>query len=155
MVSISLFGKTKKMVVREADNLINLDNAKQTQAIIPNIIHSLDASHLMKIIKKANKDNFKPIISIHDCFGTLPSLMKQLEQRVKMEFINLYSQSQFLNNFHQRFIQNIKDNNFNFKNKEGKSFVEMENGNLLEIPKIPQTGDLNLNNIMKSKYMIS
>ena len=155
MVSISLFGKTKKMVIREADNLNNLDNAKQTQAIIPNIIHSLDASHLINIIKKANKDNFKPIISIHDCFGTLPCLMNELEQRVKMEFIYLYSQSQFLNNFHQRFIQNIQDNNFNIINKEGKSLVEMENGNLLEIPKISQTGDLNLNLIMKSKYMIS
>jgi len=143
------------LVIRDTDNLINLDKDKQTQAIIPNIIHSLDDSHLINLIKNANKDNFKPIISIHDCFGTLPNLMVEQEQKVKMEFIDLYSHSQFLSNFHQRFVQTIKDNNFKFINEEGKSFVVMDNNKLLNIPEIPKTGDLNLNNIMKSKYMIS
>ena len=84
--------------------------------------------------------------------------MKDLEQRVKMEFIKLYSQSKFLENFHQRFVQNIKDNNFEIINKEGKSFVVMKlNNKLLDlaIPEIPKTGELNLNNIINSKYMIS
>lgn len=89
IISVSIFGKTKKMVFKEKLN--ELDKAKQTQAIIPNIIHSLDASHLFNIIKSAKEDNFYPLISIHDCFGTLPNLMGLLGHRVKKEFILLYS----------------------------------------------------------------
>lgn len=163
VVSVSLFGKTKKIVIRENED--KLDKTKQSQAIIPNIIHSLDASHLINLILSAQKDNFQPIISVHDCFGTLPNKMKNLDFRVKKEFIDLYSQSQFLSNFHQRFIQNIKDNQFDIIEKEGKSLVVIDKGRnkrlfdiqpyeFLEIPQLPQEGNLKLENIIKSKYMI-
>jgi DNA-directed RNA polymerase len=139
-----------------------LDKTKQIQAVIPNIIHSLDASHLIKIILSAHKDKFKPIISVHDCFGTLPNLMKNLDYRVKKEFVELYSQSEFLNNFHQRFIQSIKDNQFDIIDQDKKSFVVLDKGRnkrffdlypkeLLEIPILPLPGNLNLNIITKSK----
>ncbi|KAJ3738302.1 hypothetical protein DFH05DRAFT_1364050, partial [Lentinula detonsa] len=91
VVSVNLFGKSKKLVIREKENNI-IDPNRQTQAIIPNIIHSLDASHLVKLILNAEKDNFHPIITVHDCFGTLPTKMEKLEFRVKKEFIDLYSQ---------------------------------------------------------------
>lgn len=109
-VSVSIFRKTKKMVFKEKTN--NLNKLKQSQAIIPNIIHSLDASHLINIIKSADTDVFYPLISIHDCFGTLPNLMAKLDLRVRKEFVLLYTDNSFLTNFHERFIQNIKDNQF-------------------------------------------
>jgi DNA-directed RNA polymerase len=139
-----------------------LDKSKQSQAIIPNINHSLDHSHLICLIKASSKDNFQPIISVHDCFGTLPNLMKNLDYRVKKEFVELYSQSEFLNNFHQRFIQSIKDNQFDIIDQDKKSFVVLDKGRnkrlfdikpkeLLEIPILPLPGNLNLNIITKSK----
>lgn len=130
-----------------------IDKAKQAQGIIPNIIHSLDASHIMNLIKTASIDKFRPIITVHDCFGTLPSLMGDLEYRVKKEFILLYSKNQFLNDFHQRLIQNLKDNQLEIVTKNDKSYVIFKN-NLLEIPEPPKLGDLDLDNIKKSKYMI-
>ena len=42
----------------------DLDKAKQTNAIIPNIIHSLDANHLMKIIISFAAIIEKPYIPI-------------------------------------------------------------------------------------------
>lgn len=130
-----------------------IDNSKQAQAIIPNIIHSLDASHLVNLIKAASNDNFRPIITVHDCFGTLPNLMGDLDYRVKKEFILLYSKFEFLNLFHQRFIQNLKDNQFEIVTKNGKSYVIFRD-KLLEIPVPPKLGNLDLDNIIKSKYMI-
>ena len=151
IVSISIYGKVKKLVIKENTNKLN--NIKQAQAIIPNIIHSLDATHLMYIINSAEKDNFKPIITVHDCFGTLPNLMGKLEHNVKKQFIILYSQSNFLDNFHQRFIQNIIDNQFEIISKNGKDYVIFEN-NLFEIPEKPKLGELDLENIINSNYMI-
>ena len=153
-MSVSIFGKTKKIVLKE--NTDKIDQNKQVQAIIPNIIHSLDASHLMKIIINAINENFSPVITIHDCFGTLPNKMGDLEHRVKKEFILLYSDNKFLNDFHNRFLQNLKDNHFEIKFDEqsNKSYVLIED-ELFELPDMPQQGELDLEKIIKSKYMIS
>nr|YP_025889.1 DNA-dependent RNA polymerase [Moniliophthora perniciosa]AAQ74287.1 DNA-dependent RNA polymerase [Moniliophthora perniciosa] len=153
VISISIFGKSKKIVIKE--NTDKIDKGKQIQSIIPNIIHSLDATHLMNIIQNAINDNFNPVITIHDCFGTLPNYMGSLEYRVKKQFVLLYSDNKFLNDYHTRFIQNLEDNQFVIKETNDKSYVLLENDKFLEIPTIPKLGKLDLEKIIKSKYMIS
>lgn len=146
------------MVIRETTDKI--DSLKQAQAIIPNIIHSLDANHITTLVNKAQKDEFFPIITIHDCFGTHPNKMLELNNRVKTEFILLYTQDQFLNKFHNRIIQSIKDNQFSIKEKFdpneniNNNYVEFAN-TLLKIPNLPKMGELDLNNLVGSKYFIS
>jgi DNA-directed RNA polymerase len=92
--SISMGSKNKTLVLREFEDEIN--NSKQIQAIIPNIIHSLDASHLIKVINSINRghgdahynmDSLKYIIPVHDCFGTHPNQLGLLEETVKREYI--------------------------------------------------------------------
>lgn len=90
----------------------------------------MDASHLINIIKSASDQNFYPLITIHDCFGTLPNKMGELEYKIKKEFVLLYSDNIFLKNFHDIFIQNIKDNNFDIKIERKKSYVYLASGNL-------------------------
>jgi hypothetical protein len=153
IVAIKFAGKTKKIVLREWTDLLHKN--KQTQAIIPNIIHSLDANHLINLINNASLIGLGPIISIHDCFGTLPNKMSNLEYFVKKEFILLYSNADFLNTFHNRILQSISDNNFIIVDLDsGNKAIEYEN-TLLKIPNIPKSGNLNLNEILSSKYMIS
>lgn len=157
-IPIRFAGKNKKMVIRETTDKI--DSLKQAQAIIPNIIHSLDANHIITLVNKAQKDGIFPIITIHDCFGTHPNKMLELNNRVKTEFILLYTQDQFLNKFHNRLIQSIKDNQFsikeNFDPKENIKNNYVEFGDtLLKIPNLPKMGELDLNNLARSKYFIS
>ena len=152
-IGVALFNKTKKMVFREW--LDKLDNRKQALAIIPNVIHSLDATHLINLINEAEKEKFGPIITIHDCFGTLPSKMEELDYRVKKEFVLLYTQQNFLNTFHNRIIQTIKDNNIEIeKHEDGNSYIIIK-GIINNIPNPPKQGDLDLKNIMNSKYLIT
>src|ERR1700719_2516231 len=134
-----------------------MDSRKQTQSIIPNIIHSLDANHLINLINNGIKDKFSPIITIHDCFGTHPNKMEILEFKVKKEFILLYTKDKFLSTFHKRLIQSIKDNQFKIIEIEDNKFVESKdkNNSLLKIPSIPKLGKLDLEKIIKSKYLIS
>jgi DNA-directed RNA polymerase len=68
-------GKQKGIVLQKKKN--ETSNQNQKQAIIPNIIHSMDAAHLILILKEVSQPNNKisPVITIHDCFGTLPNNM--------------------------------------------------------------------------------
>ena len=154
VISTKLFNKTKKMVIKEYLN--ETDKLKQSNAIIPNIIHSLDASHLMNVINTNFDQNFDPIVTVHDCFGTHPNNMEHLVYRVKKEFIILYSQQNFLETFQNRILQSIRDNNFEiiFNNEDNKSYV-IFNEESIKIPNIPKLGDLDLKKIIESRYMIS
>ena len=94
---------------------------------MPNLIHSLDASHLMNLINKANDVNFANIITVHDCFGTLPNNVENLRQLVTAEFVEIYSNQNFLNKFHERVLQAFSDHHFiKYIDKEGKSYFYLE-----------------------------
>lgn len=157
-LAIRFAGKNRKMVLRESTK--ELDTIKQTQAIIPNIIHSLDANHILILINNCKKQDFYPIITIHDCFGTLPNKMLQLESRIKNDFILLYTNDHFLQKFHDKTLESIKDNQFEIiaiKNSETGSienYVEFM-GQDLRIPDKPKMGKLDLQNLRSSNYMVS
>ena len=55
-----------------------LNKGKQKGAIIPNVIHSLDASHLMQVVppEKVFENNLNMVLTVHDCFGTHPPRRK-------------------------------------------------------------------------------
>jgi DNA-directed RNA polymerase len=124
-------GNTRKTIVlRNKMKIVNsneyvVDRRKQVESIIPNVIHSLDASHLMFVIKECINTNILPIITVHDCFGTLPNQMFHLEQVVKKQFVHLYTNENFLNKFHKKLLDSIEDNNYIiFKKGERKGRKE-------------------------------
>ena len=150
--------------IRYVQYVDEINKVKQVNAIIPNIIHSLDASHLMCIIEDADRIGLKNVLSIHDCFGTHPNDLFKLNELVRENFIFLYSSSSFLKTFHNRLLQTIKDNNLKIIKKESpvvngervRYLVVSENSDqYFEIPLLPKRGKLNLELIRKSKYMIS
>lgn len=142
------------MVLREWEEKIN--KSKQSDAIIPNIIHSLDASHLMNVVISAVERNITPVISVHDCFGTHPNKLESLAHLVKIEFIKLYTQEIFLKKFHDRNLQSISDNNIKIHKDEltDVHYVLLKRTRL-NLPEIPKLGNLDLNKIIHSKYMIT
>jgi len=155
-VGLNSMAKRWRKVLRKRGDKVN--NTKQIQVIIPNVIHSMDSSYLINLINTAYLNNFKPVITIHDCFGTHPNKMGQLEYNVKKEFVLLYSQENFLEKFHNRIIQSILDNNKEIITKDNKKFVlNFKNNEIieLEIPEIPKLSELDINKIINSKYMIS
>lgn len=141
LIPLKFGRKTKKLVLREWTE--KSDNNKQIQAIIPNIIHSLDANHLINIVNTCSYLEHKiDVITIHDCFGTHPNDMEILEYNVRKEFILLYTHENFLEKFHNRFLQSIKDNNVDiFRDHElNKEFIEIQNINIF-IPDLPKLGE--------------
>jgi hypothetical protein len=80
----------------------------------------------------------------------------ELAFMVKKEFIHLYSHDNFLETYHNRLIQSIKDNEYEVIYKEEeKSYYVINNEYLTKIPNVPKLGDLDLQKIIDSKYVIS
>jgi DNA-directed RNA polymerase, mitochondrial len=59
---------------------------KQSQGAAPNIIHSLDAAHLMLITHNCDF----PVTTVHDSFGCLLADMPQLYRITRESFVQLY-----------------------------------------------------------------
>jgi DNA-directed RNA polymerase len=85
--------KNKTAILREWTGKI--DKRKQVNAIIPNIIHSLDASHLINLLNTAISEDLNTILPIHGCFGAHLNQMKKLAFLVKVEFVKLYTNNNF------------------------------------------------------------
>ena len=158
-ISIKIANKSKTLVLREFFD--EIDSRKQSQAIIPNIVHSLDASHLINIFKYAINNKFYPVITIHDCFGTHPNKILELKSIVKQEFIKLYSTDEFLNKFHYKIIETIKDNNYIiYKNDYDNNYYVLYTNKRnkkdeIMIPNLPVRGNLDINTINNSQHMIT
>lgn len=148
------FGKSSNTVVLRRKTS-KLDKKKQVQAIIPNIIHSLDASHLINLINTAISNKFNQIITVHDCFGSQANDVAKLIDLVKKEFILLYTQSNFLNLYHDRFIQSLKDNNYTVEKDENGLEYFKPLRRIIYLPKKPILGNLDIEKIINSKHFIT
>lgn len=151
-VKLSYFGKNRTAVIREWKPII--DNNKQSLAIIPNIIHSLDASHLFNVVLEGYDKKCSPIITIHDCFGTHPNNMEYLSKIIRNEFINLYTKEDFINKYHENVYKAIKDNQIKIYHKDGKDYVKHEKYGRINIPSKPIKGNLDLSRISNAIYLV-
>lgn len=165
-------GNVAKTIVMRQSNKDKRDNRKQKQAIIPNVIHSLDASHLINLINTAKSINLTPIITIHDCFGTHPNKMGLVNKLVLKEFVSLYTKGDFLINFHKQILKSLVDNNYEIFTTAEKlmklnnvdesihvktrtvKYIIIEDEKLF-IPNIPTKGNLDIDSIIESKYFIT
>lgn len=68
-----------------------VDPNKQRAALLPNLIHSLDATHLMMTLLEAKARGVHDIGSIHDCLLCHPNQAETLAQAVRRTFAELYA----------------------------------------------------------------
>jgi len=156
-------GNSPKTLVLRKVNREKPNFRKQNQAIIPNVIHSLDASHLINLINKAKFNGIKNVLSIHDCFGTHPNKMGLLKELVISEFIKLYTTEDFLSKFNKQILKSLVDNNYkiyyqNNKNVDDSSkstkYILIDDKKVF-IPNLPKKGKLNLDLMTNSKNFIT
>lgn len=164
-VRVFIHNKTKVNIIKNITP--NIDFKKQKDGIIPNVIHSLDSSHIINLINDLPLDFGSPILTVHDCFGAHPNFIDIIEFRLKEEFIKIYTNNKFLKTLNKRLIQNIKDNNYDIIKENKNYYVIIENNqsqsniNKLDttekilIPKPPIKNSLDILEIKKSKYMFN
>ena len=140
-----------------------INKKKEKDGLMPNLIHSIDAASLalivdnLFIIKDSKNDyiNFN-FFSIHDCFAVTCNNVNKLIKIIKIVYIKIYSEDNYLNKFNNGIINNIKltfgENSFNHKTNEIKI-----NGNKINYPDINKVvkGKIAATSISNSVYIIN
>lgn len=151
-------------------NLLNLivlnknqfNKNKQKIALMPNLVHSLDAASLCLVIanyfKQIDNVNF---YSIHDCFAVPCNKVNKLIGLLKTAYCIIYSDSKYLldfdSNFRSSIIKSFDKDVVSFNDKEEKIIINLKNKTIiLKYPSIKsvidsKTPQINLND---SNYLI-
>lgn len=105
----------------------SLDTRRIANAIAPNFVHSLDASHLTRVVNAAHRRGMTPAV-IHDDFGVHAADTAEFSRIIREEFVRMYADSNIL--------QRLAD----------------ATGYTVQPP---QPGLLDINNILDSRYFFA
>ena len=109
-----------------------IDNRRQQNGIAPNFIHSMDASHLQRVVVSEHLKGNRNFMMIHDSFGTDAAHAGSLYKTIREEFIGLYKDQNHLKGFLESVSYLIDD--------------------LDEVPELPNFGTLDLDLVAKSDF---
>jgi DNA-directed RNA polymerase len=134
-----------------------LNKQKQIRALMPNLIHSLDAASLALIVEILNdKKGNVNFFSIHDCLAVSANNVENLIKTVKMVYIKIYSDNNYLRKFDEGIINSIKlhygEESFNNENKTIKI-----NNTIINYPNVDAIirGKIEAYQIEKASYPIT
>lgn len=132
-IKTELYGSILKTTINL--DLEELDTQRQVNGICPNFIHSLDAACLMLYLIKCKRAGIDAFMTVHDCYGTYASDTEASAKFLREAFVEIYRQP-ILKNFTEDVLEglNIKDE---------------------EKPEIPEYGELDIDEVLKSEYFFN
>lgn len=130
----TLFKNVRSQISLRDKPLRTVDKAKSASAVSPNVIHSMDAAHLLLTVLNGLQKNIQEYFLIHDSFATTAADTQKLYGIIRSSFIEIYD------NF--CLYQTVLDHNIK----------QFEDASKVDIPSIPKKGKLVLNDIKDSRY---
>lgn len=121
-----------KLSLQEEETTI--DKRRMANAISPNVVHSLDASHLMMTVAYAKDNGIEHFSLIHDSFGCHAADTHLFSACIRQAFVDLYEECDVIEDLRLQFIRQVT------VGEEGK------------IPSCPGKGDLDLQEVLKSDF---
>jgi DNA-directed RNA polymerase len=106
-----------------------MDSMSNKIAFMPNFIHSMDSTNIQILIQnyKSKKEEDINLLTIHDCFATTPNYMKELNKEVRLAFLMIYFQGDYIRSVHEHFLNKIYKNTnkiYELKNKTNLTVTE-------------------------------
>nr|QWO71405.1 RNA polymerase [Termitomyces sp. K1Ag] len=161
-LTTSILGKRRSITLREFD-YTGIDLRRQNNAIVPNVVHSFDASNIALLVENISSSfsvNQINLLTIHDCFATNANDVDDMILKVKLAFISLYSDKLFIDGYHNFILDFICKSGFHLIEKEYKGEkikqVQTDTANF-PIPKKPlftSNKDLRFN-LLGAQYFIN
>ncbi|XP_071805146.1 DNA-directed RNA polymerase, mitochondrial-like [Asterias amurensis] len=128
------------------------DTMKQKNAFPPNFIHSLDSTHMMLTSLNCHHEGIA-YASVHDCFWTHAASINVMNRICREQFVRLHSEP-ILNNLAEFMMEKYGDLTISQGAK-----VQKENPQLKVIgdyiKQVPEKGDFDLKNVLKSTFFFS
>ncbi|GEM_PF-6978766 len=81
----------KKLTLHFTQMLELVDPKTQAQGLLPNLIHSLDATHLLMTVEQAASEGITRLGTIHDCLLCHPNEAEKVREIVRDTFAKLYA----------------------------------------------------------------
>jgi DNA-directed RNA polymerase len=100
----------------------------------PNFIHSLDASAMTRTINEATKVGIVDFAMVHDSYGTHSSMMPQLSEILREQFVSMYEEHDVLDELRTHAIKTLGTE---------------------DVPLPPSKGNLDIRNVLKSDYFFA
>jgi DNA-directed RNA polymerase len=114
-----------------------IDKAKAANAVAPNAVHSLDASHLLLVANAATHEGIRAIATVHDSFGCLAPQAARFNKIIREQFALMYETHDVLSEILEQASRDLTDANRN------------------RLPTLPQYGSLNLKDIHDADFAFS
>jgi DNA-directed RNA polymerase len=131
-VKTTLSGKLIYCKMNKAKD--NIDRRKSSQSLPPNFVHSCDGAHMLLTVVRAQQEGILNFAAIHDSFGTCAGDSENLFRIVRETFLEIYGELDVLNMFKDEVTLSLP-------------LVKQK-----LIPETPEQGDLDLSNILSSRF---
>lgn len=119
-----------RIQIRLATNTDKLDAAKARQGSSPNLVHHADATHMMMTINACEAEGISDFAMIHDDFGTHACDAGKMQRIISETFVDLHKNHNILADFKR---------------------VHEERHDII-LPDLPDTGSLDIQDVLKSPY---
>jgi DNA-directed RNA polymerase len=130
----TLFKNVRSQISLRDKPVKAVDKAKSASAVSPNVIHSMDAAHLLLTVLNGLQQEIHEYFLIHDSFATTAADTQKLYKIIRSSFVELYTDFCL--------YQSVLDHNIN----------QFTNLSKVELPSIPKKGNLVLEDIKDSRY---
>lgn len=132
---VELVALGQRVTVRVADGHVDKsDSRKMAASVAPNFVHAMDAAHMLRTVQLMTEtDKYIHFSMVHDSYATHAADTETLSQLIRQAFVQMYQEGNWL----QRFKE------------------DLETSTGLELPDVPESGDLNLNKVMNSLYFFA
>jgi DNA-directed RNA polymerase len=128
---VTTFDRT--LIVYEEDGTRKIDSRKQVDGIVDHLVHSLDAAHMMLTIHRLEAEGVHHFAMVHDSFGVHASDIDILNRALREEFVRIYSEPVL-----EKFLH-----------EQRKAHRD------LDLPDVPQTGNLDIPQVIRSPYFFA
>ncbi|MGL5189576.1 MAG: DNA-directed RNA polymerase [Cetobacterium sp.] len=136
-ISCVLFGEMRLQLTMNIREGVKIDAKKQASGIAPNFVHSNDASHLMLTALKGKQYGIHSFAMIHDSFGCHAGLAHLMFKAVRETMVETYEDHDVFAEFYEEFADQLHESQ------------------LEKMPEMPKKGNLDIRQILESKYTFS
>lgn len=110
---------------------------KAASGISPNVVHSMDASHLLLTVGNCADEGFTDIATVHDSFGCLACDAPRMNRILRGTFLKMYTDHDIL----AELLESAR--------------ADLTEANHHRLPALPTKGTLDLKDILNARYAFS